>query len=76
MSNFIVYFSASTSDVIEIEAEDWSIDNHSILSFSVGDKTVACFNMNNIFGFEEIDPVKSMAGKNASKAPKNKSVER
>lgn len=76
MSNFTVYFSASTSDVIEIQAEDWEIDNHNILNFSNGDTTIACFNMNNIFGFEESDPVKSLAGKNVSKALKNKSTER
>lgn len=76
MSNFTVYFSASTSDVIDIQADDWEIDNHNILNFSTGDTTVACFNMNNIFGFEENDPVKSLAGKNVSKAQKVKSAER
>lgn len=76
MSNFTVYFSASTSDVINIQAEDWTIDNHNILNFNIGDTIVACFNMNNIFGFEESDPVKSLAGKNVSKALKNKSAER
>lgn len=76
MSNFVIYFTSTMNDVIEIEAEDWEIDIRNILSFNIGKKTVACFNMNNIFGFEENDPVKSLAGKNVSKTPKVKSAER
>jgi hypothetical protein len=52
MRKYIVYFTASTDDVIEIQAENWDLEND-LLSFNIGKTTIACFNMNNIFGLEE-----------------------
>lgn len=52
MNKYTVYFTASTNDVIEIWAEGWDLEND-LLSFYIEKATIACFNMNNIFGFEE-----------------------
>lgn len=52
MRNYTIYFTASTNDVIQVKADAWELENE-ILSFYILGKTVACFNMNNIFGFEE-----------------------
>ena len=52
MREYTIYFTASTSDVITIKAEDWDLKND-LVSFYIGEDTVACFNMKNIFGLEE-----------------------
>ena len=52
MSEYTVYFTASTNDVITITAEDWDLEND-LLSFYIKKNAIACFNMKNIFGFEE-----------------------
>ena len=51
MMEYTIYL--SDNKAIKVKGDSWEIDNHHLLTIYDLKRTIACFNMNTILGFEE-----------------------